>query len=51
MPEDKRWSAGVWVRNIADKHYIAIVFDAAGALGLTNCAPPREWGATIRYNW
>jgi hypothetical protein len=27
------------------------VFDAAGALGLVNYAPPREWGATVRYNW
>ncbi len=50
-PEDKRWSVGMWVRNIADKRYIASVFDAAGTLGLTNYAPPREWGATVRYNW
>lgn len=50
-PDNKRWSAGLWVRNMADKHYIASVYDAPGTLGLANYAPPREFGATIRYNW
>jgi iron complex outermembrane receptor protein len=51
QPSDKRWSAGFWVRNITDKRYIASVFDAPGTLGLVNYAPPREFGASIRYHW
>jgi iron complex outermembrane receptor protein len=50
-PNDKKWSVGVWVRNLADKHYIASVFDAPGTFGLVNYSPPREFGATVRYNW
>jgi iron complex outermembrane receptor protein len=50
-PTAGKWSAGVWVRNIADKHYIASVYDSPGTLGLVNYAPPREFGATVRYNW
>ena len=50
-PTDGKWSAGVWVRNIADKHYIASVYDAPGTLGLVNYEPPREFGATFHYNW
>jgi iron complex outermembrane receptor protein len=50
-PADKRWSVGLWCRDILDKRYIASVFDAPGTLGLVNYAPPREFGATIRYNW
>ena len=50
-PNDKRWSAGLWVRDLLNKHYIASVFDAVGTLGLVNYAPPREFGATVRYNW
>jgi len=51
QPEDKRWSVGLWARNLSDKHYIASVYDAPGVLGLVNYAPPREFGATVRYNW
>jgi iron complex outermembrane recepter protein len=50
-PTDEKWSAGLWVRNLANKHYIASVFDAPGTLGLVNYAAPREFGATVRYNW
>jgi len=50
-PEDKRWSVGLWARNMTDKHYIASVYDAPGTLGLVNYAPPREFGFTVRYNW
>ena len=48
---DDKWSFGVWVRNIQNKHYIASVFDSPGTLGLVNYAPPREFGGTFRYNW
>ena len=50
-PSDNRWSAGLWVRNIADRHYVASTYDAPGTLGIVQYAPPREWGATVRFNW
>lgn len=50
-PDSKRWSVGLWVRNIANIHALSSVFEAPGTLGLASYAPPREFGATIRYNW
>jgi len=37
---------GVFATNLTNNHYIASVYDAPGTLGLTNYAPPREWGVT-----
>jgi iron complex outermembrane receptor protein len=50
-PPGNRWGAGLWVRNIADRHYIASVYDAPRTFGLVSYAPPREFGATVHYNW
>jgi len=50
-PNSASWSVGVWVRNLADRHYIASVYDAPGTFGLVNYQPPREFGATFRYKW
>lgn len=49
--DDSKVTFSLWGRNLADKRYIASVFDAPGTLGLVNYAPPREWGATMRYRW
>lgn len=44
---DDNLSFSLWGRNIANRHYIASVYDAPGTLGLVNYAAPREFGLTI----
>lgn len=50
-PEHEQWTIGLWARNLFDNRYIASVYDAPGTLGLTNYAPPREWGASFKYKF
>jgi iron complex outermembrane receptor protein len=50
-PEDGRWSVGIWVRDLANKHYISYALDIPGTEGQVSYDPPREFGATIRYKW
>lgn len=49
--DDSKFDVSFWVRNLADKRYIASVFDAPGTLGLVNYMPPREFGMTINYKY
>jgi iron complex outermembrane recepter protein len=42
---------GLWGTNILDKRYINSVFDAPGTLGLTNYAPPRQYGVAARLTF
>jgi len=44
-------TVGLWARNLFNKHYINSVFDAPGTLGLTNYAPPLEWGVAAGYKF
>ena len=48
---DGKVSFNVWARNVADKRYIASVYDAPGTLGLVNYDLPREFGLTVSYKW
>ncbi|MFA7585485.1 MAG: TonB-dependent receptor [Novosphingobium sp.] len=50
-PESEKWSIGLWGRNLFDNRYISSVYDAPGVYGLVNYAPPREFGATFKYNF
>lgn len=45
------WSIGLWARNLTDERYLASVFEAAGTLAIANYAPPREWGASVKFNF
>ena len=45
--DDDNLSFSLWGRNLADRHYIASVYDAPGTLGLVNYAAPREFGFTV----
>lgn len=50
-PGNERFTIGLYGRNLFDKRYIASVYDAPGTLGLTNYAPPREYGVSARVNF
>ncbi|HQS69161.1 MAG: TonB-dependent receptor [Novosphingobium sp. 17-62-8] len=48
---DKRYSIGLWGKNLFDKRYISTVFDSPGYMGLVGYAPPRQFGVTVGYNF
>ncbi len=60
-PDDKRWQFELWGRNLFDREYVQVVFDAplqgtgSGATSSRTYAgflgDPRTWGATFRYNF
>jgi iron complex outermembrane receptor protein len=50
-PDGASWSIEVWARNIANHLYLASVFESPGFLGTGSYAPPREFGATLKYHW
>jgi iron complex outermembrane receptor protein len=50
-PAGTNLTFGLWARNLFDKRYIANVLDLPGTLGLTQYAPPREYGASIKYEF
>ena len=50
-PASGAFTIGVWGRNIFDKRYINSVLDLPGTLGLTQYAPPREYGLSFSYNF
>lgn len=50
-PDTERWSIGIWGRNLFDNRYVSVVYDAPGVLGGLGYAPPREYGARIKYNF
>lgn len=60
-PDDKRWQFELWGRNLFDREYLQVAFDAplqgegTGAGSTQTFAAflgdPRTWGATFRYNF
>jgi outer membrane receptor protein involved in Fe transport len=60
-PDDKRWQFELWGRNLFDREYLQVVFDAplqgegtgAGSTQTFGAflGDPRTWGATFRYNF
>ncbi|WP_062345174.1 TonB-dependent receptor [Novosphingobium sp. CCH12-A3] len=48
---DKRYSIGLWGKNLFDKRYISTVYDSPGYMGLVGYAPPRQFGVTVGYNF
>ncbi|MDE2597143.1 MAG: TonB-dependent receptor [Sphingomonadales bacterium] len=46
-----RFTVGVWATNLFDQRYINSVFDAPGTLGLTNYAPPRMFGVSLKAEY
>jgi iron complex outermembrane receptor protein len=50
-PAGGAWSVGLWARNIFDKRYVDNVFDAPGTFAFVSYAAPREYGATVRFNF
>jgi iron complex outermembrane receptor protein len=50
-PTNGNWSIGLWAKNIANKHYFSSAFAGQGLGVLASYANPREFGATVRFNW
>jgi len=50
-PSDSGLTIGLWARNLFDKRYINSVLDLPGTLGLTQYAPPREYGLSLKYEF
>ena len=60
-PDDKRWQFELWGRNLFDREYLQVAFDAplqgeGTGPGSTQTyaaflGDPRTWGATFRYNF
>ncbi len=50
-PTDSNITIGVWARNLFDNRYIANVLELPGTLGLTQYAPPREYGLLLKYEF
>ncbi|MBU6266483.1 MAG: TonB-dependent receptor [Sphingomonadales bacterium] len=48
---DDRFTLGLWVKNLFDKHYISTVYDSPGYMGLVGYAPPRQFGASAQMNF
>lgn len=44
-------TVSLWATNLLNRHYINSVYDAPGTLGLTNYAPPLEWGVSAGYKF
>lgn len=48
---DKRYSVGLWGKNLLDNRYISTVYDSPGYMGLVGYAPPRQFGVSVGYNF
>lgn len=47
----KRFTFGLWGKNLLDKRYISTVYDSPGYMGLVGYAPPRQFGASVGYTF
>jgi len=50
-PSNMDLTIGLWARNLFDKRYINSVLELPGTLGLTQYAPPREYGLSLKYEF
>ncbi|MCX7282664.1 MAG: TonB-dependent receptor, partial [Novosphingobium sp.] len=48
---DKRYSVGLWGKNLLDNRYISTVYDSPGYMGLVGYAPPRQFGVSVGYTF
>jgi iron complex outermembrane recepter protein len=48
---DKKYSIGLWGKNLFDKRYISTVYDSPGYMGLVGYAPPRQFGVSVGFNF
>ncbi len=47
----ERYTVGLFATNLLDSRYVNSVFDAPGTLGLTNYAPPRMFGVSLKVEY
>ena len=48
---DKRYSIGLWGKNLLDKRYISTSYDSPGYAAIVGYAPPREYGVSVGFNF
>ncbi|MDE2561802.1 MAG: TonB-dependent receptor [Sphingomonadales bacterium] len=48
---DDRFTIGLWGKNLLNEHYISTVYDSPGYMGLVGYAPPRQFGASVGFNF
>lgn len=46
-----RFQIGLWGKNLLDKRYISTSYDSPGYAALVGYAPPRQYGASVTYNF
>ncbi|MDR2856991.1 MAG: TonB-dependent receptor [Novosphingobium sp.] len=50
-PESKQWSIEFWANNLLDKRYVEAATWNTGLFSQISYMPPREYGASFRFNW
>lgn len=49
---EKRWEAALWVKNLADKVYVAEAYDQSGqGIYIFNYGAPRTFGVSLKYHF
>lgn len=48
---DKRYSVGLWGKNLLDKRYLSTAYDSPGYTAIVGYAPPRQFGVSVGYNF
>jgi len=48
---DNQYSVGLWGKNLLDKRYLSTVYDSPGYMGIVGYAPPRQYGASVQFNF
>ena len=46
-----RFQIGLWGKNLLDKRYISTSYDSPGYAAIVGYAPPRQYGASVTYNF
>jgi iron complex outermembrane receptor protein len=51
MPQDERWSVGLYGRNLANRKYFGQKLYLAGTFGIASVGNPLEYGLDLKYKW
>lgn len=50
-PTDSKWTIEMWARNLTNEHYLAAALDVPPLFTESVMGNPREFGATLRFNY
>jgi iron complex outermembrane receptor protein len=51
MPQDERWSVGLYGRNLADRKYYGQKLYLAGTFAIASVGAPLEFGLDLKFKW